>query len=328
MLSDYNKVLVTGGAGFIGSHIVQKLLELDKEVVVFDSLHTGLKKRIPSAVTFIKGDIRESKQLPKAFKGVDLVIHAAANANGSLSITDPKYDFGVNAIGTLNVLDAAVKAKVKRFVYISSASVYGKPLYSPIDEKHSTELYMPYGGSKYVGEIYCYVYMRAYGLPMVIGRPFVVYGSGENPKTALGEVSRYLRWHLNKKPIQIIGNAKKKIRDFVHVSDTAKALLILADRGKIGEPYNIGSGTQTSMMELVKIIGNVTGSKPKTKIFSDILEDTYSLTADISKLKELGYMPKASLEDVIKQLAEELGDHPDLPGIPTIFHKGQQAESI
>lgn len=128
MLNGYNNVLVTGGVGFIGRELVRRLLGVGKKVIVFDSLATSERSAIPSGVTFIHGDIRNPQDLNAAFQGVDLVFHAAANANGSLSVHDPIYDFEVNAQGTYNVLEAARSAKVKRFVYISSAAVYGKPV--------------------------------------------------------------------------------------------------------------------------------------------------------------------------------------------------------
>jgi len=326
ILNKYKKILVTGGAGFIGSHLVEELLALGKKVVVFDNISTGTKRNIPKRVKFIKGDLRQQKEISQATRGVDLVFHLAANINGSISVNDPAFDFQVNASGTLNTLKASLDAKIKKFIYISSAGVYGKPLYSPIDEKHTTEFYLPYGGSKYIGEVYCYVFYRTYNLPMVIARPFCVYGKRENPRFSLVEVSRYLRWHLNKKPIQIVGDPNKKIRDFVHVSDVVKGLILLADKGKAGEPYNIGSGEETSMKKLVEIIGQAMGQKPKIKIIN-LKEDTYSLVADISKIKSIGYRPKIFIKEGVRQLVKELGKNPKFPSGNTIFKIGQKSET-
>jgi len=328
MLKKYKKILVTGGAGFIGSHLVDTLLSLGKKVVVLDNLTTGLNNNLPSGVKLIKGDIRNPNQIKPAVRGIDLVFHAAANANSTVSVMNPRFDFEVNAIGTLNMLESSLQARVKKFVYVSSASVYGKPKYNPIDEKHPTEPYTPYGGAKYVGEVYCYVYLRAYNLPMAIARPFCVYGPRENPRSSLVEVSRYLRWHLNQKPIQIVGNPDKKIRDFVYVSDVVKGLLLIADYGKPGEAFNIGSEEEASMQKLVDIIGSVTGMKPATKIISNIRDDTYPLVGDISKIKSIGYIPKISLVTGIKQLTKELGEFPEMPDGATIFKKDQRGESL
>lgn len=326
MLKDYNKILVTGGAGFIGSHLVEALLSLNKEVIVFDNLSTGSKKDIPVRAKLIKGDLRNPRQVVKAIKDVDLIFHLAANASGTVSVNNPRFDFEVNAGGTFNILDAALKAKVKRLVYISSASVYGKPRRFPIDEKHPTKPFIPYGASKLMGEICCNSFFETYKFPVIIARPFCVYGSREDPKSALVEVSRYLRWHLNKKPIQIIGNIDRKTRDFVHVGDTVKALILIADKAPLGEIFNIGSGQEVSMHKLTKIISSVTGRSAVLNIISKIKEDTYRLVSDISKLKSLGYTPKMSLAKGIKQLAKELGKKPELPSGATIFKKGQKGE--
>ena len=153
MLDKYKKVLVTGGAGFIGSRLVGSLLSLNKEVIVLDDFSTGEEDNVPSGVKLVKGDIRNLDNVKLATEGVDLVFHTAANANGTLSVENPRLDFEINATGTLNVLEASLGAKVKKFVYVSSAAVYGKPKYSPLDEEHSTELYIPYGGAKHVGEV-------------------------------------------------------------------------------------------------------------------------------------------------------------------------------
>lgn len=267
MLDKYKNIIVTGGAGFIGGHLVDNLLSFGKEVVVFDNLSTGSEKNVSPKARFVKGDIRNIDEIKPAMENIDLVFHTAANANGTVSLENPRLDFDVNATGTLNTLEAALAARVKKFVYVSSAAVYGKPKYSPIDEKHSTEFYLPYGGAKHVGEVYCYVYMRAYGLPMVIARPFCVYGPRENLKLAMVEVTRYLSWHLNKKPIEIVGDANKKIRDFVYVADLVQALVLIAEKGKSGEVFNIGSGEATSMKKLVETIEQVTGKNHSQKIF-------------------------------------------------------------
>jgi len=326
MLEAYRKVLVTGGAGFIGGHLVNELRSLDKEVVVFDKLSAKLEKHVPAEVEFVRGDVRNPRQVSEAAKDVDLIFHLAANANGTISVKDPRFDFETNAVGTFNVLDAAVHAKVKRLVYVSSASVYGKPQYFPIDEKHPTKPFIPYGASKLVGEIYCNSFFHTYNLSVVIARPFCVYGPGENPKLALVEVSRYLRWHLNKQPIQIVGDPDRKTRDFVHVYDVVKGLLLIADRASSGEVFNVGSGEEVSMRKLADVISSVTGRPAVLNVISRIKEDTYRLVSDIFKLKSLGYAPKISLRDGVKRLADELGENPELPSGVTIFQKSQKGE--
>lgn len=328
MLEDYSKIVVTGGAGFIGGHLVDALLSLNKEIVVFDNLYAGSERNVPAGVKLTIGDVRKSRQVAKATSGADLIFHLSANANGTVSVNDPRFDFETNAIGTFNVLDAARHAQVKKIVYISSASVYGKPQYFPVDEKHPTKPFIPYGASKLVGEIYCNSFFQTYKLPVVIVRPFCVYGPRENPKLALVEVSRYLRWHINKKPIQIVGDMDQKTRDFVHVSDLVKGLLLIVDKSPANEIFNLGSGKEVSMRELTSIISSVTGRSAVLNVMPEITQDTYRLVGDIIKLKSLGYTPTISLNKGVKQLAEELGENPEMPSGATIFKKGHKGELL
>jgi nucleoside-diphosphate-sugar epimerase len=326
MLDPYSKVLVTGGLGFIGRHLVSALLSLGKEVIIVDNLSTASGEAIPSDVTFIQADVRDPRQITRAAQGTELLFHVAANASGTLSVENPRFDFETNALGTFNVLEAALRVGAGKVVYVSSASVYGRPQRVPIDEEHPANPFVPYGASKLCGEVYCRVFSRTYGLPVVISRPFCVYGPGENPKTALVEVSRYLRWHLNGRPIPIVGDSDRKTRDFVHVRDLVQGLLLMADRAPSGEVYNVGSGEEVSMRELAEIICSVTGRKAAITEIPQITEDTYRLVADISKLRALGYNPEVTLPDGVRQLVKELGEAPELPGGATIFRKGQRAE--
>lgn len=325
MLDQYGKILVTGGAGFIGSHLVSALLALDRDVVVLDNLSTAVDKEIPGAA-LVQGDVRDPQHILKAARGAALIFHVAANASGTVSIEDPRFDFETNALGTFNTLEAALRAGTERFVYLSSASVYGKPQRFPMDEQHPTRPFVPYGASKLTGELCCLSFLETYGLPVVIARPFCVYGPGEHPDRALGEVSRYLRWHLNQKPIQIVGDMRRKTRDFVHVSDAVQGLLSIAERADVGGIFNVGSGGEVSMAELTEVIGSVTGRRAAVNEIADVTEDTYRLVADIAKIRSLGYTPRVSLAEGVRQLAAELGAAPELPGGATIFKKGQQAE--
>ena len=326
MLNEYGRILVTGGAGFIGSHLVDALLALGKEVVVFDKLSTGSEENLPTGASLVRGDVRDAQQITEAARGTDLIFHIAANASGTISVNDPRFDFETNALGTFNVLEAALKAEVKRFVYQSSASVYSKPQRFPMGEDHPTRPFMPYGTSKLTGEICCRSFLDTFGLPIVIGRPGGVYGPRENPKLALVEVSRYLRGHLNGKPIQIVGDPDRKSRDFVHVSDVVQGLLLIAERASVGEVFNLGSAEEVTMRELADIIGSATGRPAVVDLIPEITEDTYRLVEDISKLRSLGYVPRVLLADGVKQLAEEFGENPEMPTGLTIFKKSQRAE--
>ena len=327
MLEQYQKVLVTGGRGFIGSHLVSTLLSMGKEVAVFDNLSTGTKSDLLPGAELRGGDLRRATEIATALKGINLVFHLAANANGTRSVLDPFYDFEINTIGTVNLLVAATEPKVDKVVYVSSAAVYGTPQAFPMADDHPTEPFMPYGGSKLASEVQRKTFFRTYGLPVTIGRPMAVYGPGENPAWALVEIGRYLRWHLNGQPIQIVGDPDQKTRDFVHVNDVVQGFIVLADRGSLGEAYNVASGGEVSMRQLADIIGSATGRPAQVASKPEIVQDTYRLVADISKLRSLGYTPKMELAEGVKQLAQALGERPALPGSETIFQRGQQGES-
>ncbi|WP_281290431.1 NAD-dependent epimerase/dehydratase family protein [Embleya hyalina] len=326
MLNTYDTVLVSGGLGFIGTHMTHALLALGKKVRIVDTGRTSLSDDPPPGVTLFPVDIRETEKIAELAAGVDLAFHIAANANGTLSITEPRLDFEINALGTFSFAEAMLAAGVRRVVYVSSASTYGTPRKFPMDEEHPNRPFVPYGASKLGGEVSCLALHHACGLPVVVGRPFCVYGPGENPREAMVEVGRFLRWHLNGAPIQIVGDIDGKTRDFVHVTDLVAGLLTLADRGRLGEVYNIGSGTETSMRGLVDVIGEVTGRKPAVDAITEIEDDTYRLVADIAKIEALGYRPAVSLHDGVRDLARALGPAPELPGAPTIFARGQHAE--
>lgn len=195
-----------------------------------------------------------------------------------------------------------------------------------MDEKHPTRPFVPYGASKLMGELACLSFFHAKGLPVVMARPFCVYGPGENPRMALVEVSRCLRWHLSQQPIQIVGDMKKKTRDFVNVHDLIRGFLLIADKAAAGEVFNVGSGEETSMERLINIIGEVTGKTPRVHEIPEITKDTYRLVANITKLQSLGYSPRVSLADGIREIVQTLGKHPELPGGETIFSEGQKAE--
>ncbi|MFD0852364.1 NAD-dependent epimerase/dehydratase family protein, partial [Actinomadura adrarensis] len=194
-----------------------------------------------------RADLRDYGETLLALRGVHTVYHLAGNASGTRSVENPRFDFQVNALGTCHVGNACVELGVRRLVYMSSAIVYGVPQHFPINEQHPIRPFLPYGASKLSGELTLRSLQEAVGLPAVFGRSFVIYGPGEDPRTAGGEVSQFMRWQLNDLPIPVVGDIDRKTRDFVHVSDVCSALMTMAENGEPGEAYNIGSGTETSM---------------------------------------------------------------------------------
>src|SRR6266511_1875830 len=218
VLDRHDGIAVTGGLGFIGRHLARALLDHRKRVIVLDRRAPGDSDANPD-IEYRVVDVREPRSLRDALRSADLVFHLAANANGTYSVEHPGEDFQANCVGTFKVLQAAMEAGVRRVVYVSSASVYGTPRRFPIRESHPTDPIMPYGASKLAGERFGLAFLHSYGLDFVAARPFCVYGPGEDPATSLVEVSRYLRWHLNGRAIQVVGDARRKTRDFIHVSD-------------------------------------------------------------------------------------------------------------
>lgn len=313
-------VAVTGGAGFIGCHLVQALIEREADVVVIDSA-----ARTPSYFEqprYINADVRDLPLMVEVLSDADVVLHLAGNSSTTLSIQDPLKDLSSNSGGTLSVLEACRINGTGRIVYVSSASVYGEPSHTPTSETDPTHPRFPYGISKLTGEHYCRAYADVYSTPVVIARPFCVYGPGENPAIALVEVSRYLRWFLSRQVVPMVGNAKAKTRDFIHVHDVVQALLLLAAKGTPGRAYNVGSGSETSMQELIDIIMSVGNSQAVVKEDRSELLDTFRLVADIDRLRRLGFVPKVGLHEGVAALARWLGARPQPPSTPTLLRAG------
>ncbi|MEH0935387.1 NAD-dependent epimerase/dehydratase family protein [Micromonospora psammae] len=317
------RTLVTGGQGFVGSHLVDHLVARGAEVTVLDV--TLPDKSLPAGVGYRAVDLRDPASVRAALVPADVVFHLAGNASGTISVDHPRFDFETNAEGTFNLFEALLDTGVRRVVYLSSAMVYGRPQTHPIAETHPLNPFLPYAASKLSGEHVAASMVESYGLPAVVGRAFTIYGPREDPRRAGGEVSQYLRWHLNGLPIPVVGDPDAKTRDFSHVDDLVAGLVRMAERGAIGDCYNLGSGTETSMRELVHLIGEATGTPARMECDRSVLEDTYRHVADISRLRALGHRPRVPLAEGIAVLATLLGDRPELPAVPTVFQRDTPA---
>jgi nucleoside-diphosphate-sugar epimerase len=258
-LSKRNKVLVTGGAGFIGSHLVLELLKRKYEVVIFDDLSSGkiANLRETSGKTgfeFIEGDIRDESKLKAAFKGVDVVIHLAALIDISASITDPALTNDVNVTGTLNVLREAAKNKVRRFVFASSTAVYGDSETLPINEKVIVDPISPYAASKLAGEAYCRAFTGSYGLSTVVLRFFNVYGPRSENSPYCGVITKFIQQASRGEAIKIYGDGEQT-RDFIYVKDIVEALILSLEAQEVdGETFNICTGIPTSIKDLARSV--------------------------------------------------------------------------
>lgn len=292
------KIIVVGGAGFIGSNLAKELVTKDFEVHVIDNLSGGKKENIPEKAVFHNLDITDLKAIEPIFANAEYVFHLAALPRVQFSIENPKETHDANVNGTQNVLIAAQKAKVKRVIYSASSSAYGDQDTMPLTENMTASPKSPYGLHKYVGELYCKVWSEVYGIETVSLRYFNVYGPGQSDVGAYALViAKFLKQKREGQPLTITGDGTQT-RDFTHVRDVVRANMLAMESKKVGkgEVINIGAGNQKSVNEIAKMIGGETVNIPPR------LEPKHTL-ADNSKARELlGWSPKEDIEKAIEEL--------------------------
>ncbi len=295
-----SKVLVTGGAGFIGSNLVDRLIDLNHDVVVLDNESATTNSEFywnPLAESY-KVDILDYQSIAWIFSGVDYVFHTAAQARVQPSIASPRLSAETNFIGTLNVLEAAKQANAKRVVYSMTSSVYGTSTILPNKETQAPNCLSPYAVSKYAGENLCSVYSKLYGLDTVSLRYFNVYGHREPSSGPYAPVvSKFIKQHKAGELLTIVGDGEQR-RDFTHVSDVVAANIAAMEFKDqfYGEVFNIGSGRNFSINDLARLIST------KYQYLPERPGEARETLADISKAKEvLNWEPKVRLEDYIKE---------------------------
>lgn len=296
------KFLVTGGAGFIASHIVDKLIEDDNQVVVIDDLSTGKEVNLNPKATFYKMDICSS-EISSVFEKErpDYVNHHAAQISVVRSIREPELDVRLNIIGSLNIIEQSVKYGAKKFIYASTGgAIYGEPEYLPADEEHPVKPLAPYGIDKHTVEHYLYMYNVLYGLKYTILRYANVYGPRQDPHGEAGVIAIFSQKMLNGERPKIFGDGTAT-RDYVYVGDVVEANMIAIGQGD-GGIYNIATNRETSVNELFSLLKNEFGFKQEA-IYEDRrpgeVQRIY-LTNEKAK-KELGWSPKVSFEEGIKR---------------------------
>jgi UDP-glucose 4-epimerase len=304
------KVLVTGGAGFIGSHLVDRLVSEGQEVKILDNLSTGKPDNIQSHlysgdIEFIKGDIRDGSLVKKSLDGVNIVIHMAALVSIPLSIDYPSLTFDINLSSTLNLLRSSIEKKIEKFIFVSSCAVYGNPQSLPVTEQTPTNPISPYAESKLIGERFCLGFSERDLLRTVVLRFFNVYGPRQNMNDYSGVITRFIDCIKQKSPLTVYGDGSQT-RDFVNVNDVVAGVLAAIKNNVNGEIFNIGSGKATSINELAQTVLELSDEDTDIHYANSRAGDIKDSYADISKAKKLlGYEPKLSLRDGLQILIEE-----------------------
>lgn len=300
------KALVTGGAGFIGSHLTDRLLADGHTVVVLDNLSTGrmqnlIQHRGNPRVLFNEVDISDSNKIKVYFEGIDWVFHIAALADVVPSIVNPIGYHRSNVDGTVNVLESSRLAGIKRFVYIASSSCYGIPDVYPTSEIAEIKPQYPYALTKYIGECYAMHWYNVYKLPVISLRLFNVYGPRSRTSGTYGAVfGVFLAQKLNNQPFTVVGDGKQT-RDFTFVSDVVDAIILAIRSGVSGEIMNVGSGNTYSVNKLVDLLGGKVVYIPKRPGEPDC---TF---ADITKItKLLDWKPRITFEKGVKIMLENI----------------------
>jgi UDP-glucose 4-epimerase len=301
------KILVTGGLGQAGSYLAEQLSE-NNEITILDNFSNSLNNiKFPSNIKIIKGDIRNPKIVNELVSEADTIIHAAAQTSVNKSIEDPIYDADNNINGTLNLLEAARRSDIERFIYISSAAVYGDPVTLPINEEHPTNPLSPYGLSKLTGEKYARLYYNLYGLPTVCLRPFNIFSPRQNPESPYsGVITKFIERVRNDRNPVIFGDGNQT-RDFVYIEDVVEAVFnAMENRNAIGEVFNIGTGEPTRIKDLAYTLIRISNKKLKPQFASPQKGDIGESYADITKARRiLGYKPKYLLEHGLKLCMSE-----------------------
>jgi len=299
------KALVTGGAGFLGSHLVDALVAAGDEVIVLDNLRRGALANIhrhlcSKHVTFIEGDIRDYSAILEAATGVDVVYHLAAQSNVIGAITDTDYSFTTNVVGTYNVLKGAAQAGVRRLVFASSREVYGEPESIPVPESAPLDAKNVYGASKVAGEAYCHVWQSTTGLECQILRFANIYGPRDRDRV----IPIWLERASRGQPLELYGG--EQVIDFVWVGTAVRALLAAAG-SQLSDPINVGSGTGVTLPHLGHRILEETGSASKLKILPARPVEVVRFVADVGRMRRvLGLTPEP---DALAHLSECLAEY-------------------
>lgn len=305
-------VLITGGAGFIGSHLVDRLIEEGHRVSVLDNLSFGelaniKRHRGDSSFRFLEGDIRNLEDVTNALEGVDYVLHEAAITSVPFSVKNPQTTMDVNVGGTVNLLNVGSEMNVERFVFASTCAVYGEAKSLPISEDHTLDPSSPYAESKLSAEEECLSRANSNGIETVILRYFNVYGPRQSGGSYAGVISKFLDSLRDDESPTIFGSGEQT-RDFVHIKDVVKAnMLALGKKDAAGRTFNVGSGNSVTVKRLFETIREILGKENIDPDYGDPRPgDILHSRADLTRANEgLGYEPEISLKKGLEKLIEK-----------------------
>jgi UDP-glucose 4-epimerase len=308
------RIVVTGGAGFVGSNIVRRLLKERASVVVLDDFYTGEMDNLPvedPQLEVVRGSVTDFDLVRDVVKGASVVIHEAAR-NIIVSTRNPREDYEVNIGGTLNVLLAVRETNVPRIVYASSASVYGNPRYLPINEDDAANMLSPYSVSKFAGENYCKAFYESYGLSTSVVRYSNVYGTAQRPDNPYcGVVSKFFEAAMSKQSPRIHGDGEQT-RDFTYIDDVVEATLLAAIMVKAdGQIYNVGTGRETTINQLARIIIEITGAEVEPSyVDRRDIDNIRRRVVNIEKIRrELRWVPSVTVEQGLRRTYQWLKEN-------------------
>jgi len=294
-------IVVTGGSGFIGTHLCGHLIDGGHSVRVIDIA----PPKMGTGAEFVRASVLDTLRLGKMFEGAEGVVHLAALIDVATSVADPYSDFSVNAAGTINVLEAARRAGVKKVAFASSAAVYGEPVRLPVDEEHPTAPLSPYGAAKLAAEKYVLLYNSLYGMENTALRLFNVYGEGQNAGSPYsGVITKFVDAISEGRQPMIFGDGEQT-RDFVHVDDVCDAFVRSIEGQGCSSPLNIASGVETSVRELLETMCGISGADFSPTYMPERKGEIARSVADIKLArKKIGYAPRMALSQGLREILE------------------------
>lgn len=311
------RMLITGGAGFIGSHLCERYVTEGHTVICLDNFMSGNLTNVRHLLDcrnfkLIKGDIRDKELLEKIMRDVEVVFHLAAQIHVDRSYIEPGLTYDVNVIGTQNILETARLLDVRKVIHASTSEVYGSSMYHPMDEKHPLNAPHPYGASKIAADRMCYAYIKTYGMNIAIMRLFNVFGPRQRDIGYGGVISIFARRVLSNMPPIIYGDGRQT-RDYTFVQDAVRAYdLTLGYDEPLGEPINFGSGREVTVLHLAERIIDLFGRNGAVKpvLAAPRMGEVQRLIADASRAKEvLGWEPEYDLDRGLQEFAAWYGNH-------------------